>query len=142
MIDYFFKYLYSNYLYPWIWNFFLYATDFFRIQKRIILFSRIKKTCIFLIFIRIWWILFIGEGGGLHRFREESIIKRRKARRLLRIRRSLYHLRNGGDGFWGWMRFEACGKKAFRPWLTMSDWHLWRWMNWCENENEWRDAFG
>lgn len=126
MIDYFFKYLYSNYLYPWIWNFFLYATDFFRIQKRIILFSRIKKTCIFLIFIRIWWILFIGEGGGLHRFREESFIKRRKARRLPRIRRSLYHLRAGGDGFWGWMRFEACGKKAFSAmaddeWLTFME---------------------
>ena len=109
--------------------------------KRIILFSRIKKRASFLLLFE-FDILFIGEGGGLHRFREESIIKRRKARRLLRIRRSLYHLRNGGDGFWGWMRFEARRKKAFRPWLTMSDWHLWRWMNWCENENEWRDAFG
>lgn len=93
--------------------------------KRIILFSRIKKRASFLLLFE-FDILFIGEGGGLHRFREESFIKRRKARRLPRIRRSLYHLRAGGDGFWGWMRFEACGKKAFSAmaddeWLTFME---------------------
>lgn len=90
-----------------------------------------KRVSFLLLFELIFYLL-----GKEARFREKSFIKQKA--RLSRIR-----LRGGSGGVV--LRMNAvwsAREKGFRRWLTMSDWHLWRWMNRCENENEWQDALG